>query len=156
VLIHVWLAILAPAMEFVKPSTTEHLVLVHLVCLEILSSTVTKVSGAIKSVRCTVLLPVLSWSISTYHGRIIVNTVKDQFLLLSELSPLPRPECESDGDCGDHQSCINQRCQNPCSVGNPCGSGANCRTQQHRPTCQCPDGWGGNPQIQCYRRKYIV
>lgn len=72
-----------------------------------------------------------------------------------ELQPLPRPECEIDSECGDHLSCINQRCQNPCTHGNPCGSGAHCRTQQHRPTCQCPDGWGGNPQVQCYKRKFF-
>ncbi|KAE8745541.1 hypothetical protein FOCC_FOCC007730, partial [Frankliniella occidentalis] len=61
------------------------------------------------------------------------------------------PECESDSACPSDRACINQRCQEPCAVTNPCGVAADCRTFDHRPICSCPDGWGGNPQIQCYR-----
>ncbi|PNF22176.1 hypothetical protein B7P43_G05064 [Cryptotermes secundus] len=63
----------------------------------------------------------------------------------------PQPECTSDLECPGDKSCINERCQDPCLVANPCGSGAECNTIQHRPVCNCPDGWGGNPQVQCYR-----
>lgn len=93
--------------------------------------------------------------INCYQGRFLKNPTLGAIIFWNylELQPLPRPECEIDNDCGDHQSCINQRCQNPCTVGNPCGTGAQCRTQQHRPTCVCPDGWGGNPQNQCYKSK---
>jgi len=65
----------------------------------------------------------------------------------------PKPECTSDPECPGDKSCVNERCQDPCLVANPCGSGAECHTIQHRPVCNCPDGWGGNPQVQCYRRK---
>lgn len=67
-----------------------------------------------------------------------------------------KPECTSDSECSNDKSCINQRCQNPCIVSNPCGSKAECRTSVHRPTCLCPDGWGGNPQIACFERKFLV
>lgn len=73
--------------------------------------------------------------------------------LFAELEALPKPECTIDSECSDDRSCINQRCQNPCVVANPCGTNADCRTFNHRPSCQCPAGWGGNPQIQCYKRK---
>lgn len=70
--------------------------------------------------------------------------------------PKTQPECTSDSDCSDDKACINQRCQNPCALSNPCGTNAECRTSQHRPTCRCPDGWGGNPQVLCYKRKLEI
>lgn len=77
--------------------------------------------------------------------------------LTSCSSPAPTvsaaaPECESDSACPSDRACINQRCQEPCAITNPCGVAADCRTFDHRPICSCPDGWGGNPQLQCYRR----
>ncbi|BES97160.1 PTI [Nesidiocoris tenuis] len=61
------------------------------------------------------------------------------------------PECTSDWDCPLEQVCINQRCQDPCRVNQPCGKGAECTTLNHRPTCACPLGWAGNPETSCYR-----
>lgn len=51
-------------------------------------------------------------------------------------------------------ACINQRCQDPCAEANPCAGNAECRVRNSRPICSCPTGWGGDPQVQCYRRKY--
>ncbi|CAH1100710.1 unnamed protein product [Psylliodes chrysocephalus] len=65
--------------------------------------------------------------------------------------PQTRPECKADSECSNDKSCINQRCQNPCELANPCGSNAECKTSFHRPTCSCPRGWLGNPQINCYK-----
>lgn len=62
-----------------------------------------------------------------------------------------QPECTVESDCSLDRTCINQHCQDPCAVSNPCGTNAQCRTLQHRPTCYCPDGWAGNPQVTCYQ-----
>lgn len=64
-----------------------------------------------------------------------------------------KPECRSDSECSSTQSCINERCQNPCADRNPCAGNAECRVAQHRPLCSCPAGWGGDPQVQCYKRE---
>ncbi|KAG5895969.1 hypothetical protein JTB14_027969 [Gonioctena quinquepunctata] len=64
---------------------------------------------------------------------------------------LIKPECTVDSECSSDKSCVNQRCQDPCSLANPCGANAECRTNFHRPTCICPDGWLGNPQVSCYK-----
>lgn len=70
--------------------------------------------------------------------------------------PKSKPECNSDSECANDRSCVNQRCQDPCSVSNPCGTNAQCKTNFHRPTCRCPDGWAGNPQVACYKRSYLL
>lgn len=64
------------------------------------------------------------------------------------------PECTSDSDCSSNAACIDQRCLNPCAERNPCALNAECRVSQHRPLCYCPTGWGGDPQLECYKRKY--
>lgn len=65
------------------------------------------------------------------------------------------PECTSDYQCSNTEACINQRCENPCAENNPCFGNAECRVSNHRPLCSCPQGWGGDPKVQCYKRKYI-
>lgn len=67
----------------------------------------------------------------------------------------PRPQCTTDSDCSNSKACINQACRDPCAERNPCSLNAECRTIQHHPTCYCPSGWAGDPQVQCYKRKYI-
>jgi hypothetical protein len=62
-------------------------------------------------------------------------------------------ECRSDPECPLDKACEQQVCQDPCVIRNPCGDNAVCRTQQHRPVCFCPDGWGGDPHLKCFRRK---
>ena len=61
------------------------------------------------------------------------------------------PDCVSDAQCSTDKACVHERCQDLCLVENPCGTNSNCRTSLHRPTCTCPDGWGGNPQVACYK-----
>ncbi|EFX65777.1 hypothetical protein DAPPUDRAFT_229540, partial [Daphnia pulex] len=60
-------------------------------------------------------------------------------------------ECRSDPECPLDKACEQQVCQDPCVIRNPCGDNAVCRTQQHRPVCFCPDGWGGDPHLKCFR-----
>ncbi|KAK9513085.1 hypothetical protein O3M35_001355 [Rhynocoris fuscipes] len=77
------------------------------------------------------------------------NLVGDPFVNCYKV-PISSAECTSDFDCPFDKACINQRCQDPC-VNRPCGTSAECTTLQHRPTCACPQGWAGNPQINCYK-----
>ena len=62
----------------------------------------------------------------------------------------PRPECVVDEDCSDRQACIQQRCQDPCALYDNCAPNAECYVTRHRPVCSCPDGYVGNPNIQCF------
>lgn len=79
----------------------------------------------------------------------------DPFIRCYE-KPKIRPECTSDSECSNDKSCINQACQNPCTLANPCGSNAECQTHYHRPSCNCPNGWVGNPQVQCYKCNILI
>lgn len=78
------------------------------------------------------------------------------FIYFLWIVPQSSPECTSDSACPPTTACINQRCQNPCSISNPCGPGSECVVSLHRPVCDCPSGWAGNPQISCYKRKSIL
>lgn len=81
------------------------------------------------------------------------------FTCLSNFPALSAPAaqitagCTHDSECTPTTACINQRCQDPCAEANPCAGNAECRVQNSRPICFCPAGWGGDPQVQCYKRK---
>lgn len=66
--------------------------------------------------------------------------------------PLASPECTTDSECPSSKICANQYCQDPCQISKPCDPTAECTTINHRPICNCPNGWAGNPQTQCYKR----
>lgn len=48
--------------------------------------------------------------------------------------------CVSNDACPDDRSCINQRCESPCSL-EPCKEPATCYTQDHTWECPCPPGF---------------
>lgn len=50
--------------------------------------------------------------------------------------PAIKTGCESNEECQDSESCINQQCRNPCN----CGVGAQCHVIKHRPICSCLEG----------------
>ncbi|KAI1292053.1 Latent-transforming growth factor beta-binding protein 4 [Halotydeus destructor] len=57
--------------------------------------------------------------------------------------------CRNNQGCADGESCINRLCQNPCSFYGVCGRNAQCLVQNHTTTCQCPEGFRGNPNTVC-------
>lgn len=64
-------------------------------------------------------------------------------LLFSGTRPVEaEPECRQDSDCPSRYGCINQRCQNPCTVGDVCSRDQECRVLDTLPLrtimCQCP------------------
>ena len=65
-------------------------------------------------------------------------------------------DCQYDGECPDQLACIKHLCQNPCEVPFiPCGQEALCTVSTHRPVCQCPPEWAGDPHDECYTCRSI-
>jgi hypothetical protein len=58
-----------------------------------------------------------------------------------------RPECTSNSECDNSKACINQKCKDPCP--GACGNYAQCFVVNHRPTCECFNGYTGNPSTGC-------
>lgn len=65
-------------------------------------------------------------------------------------------ECTVDDNCPNDRFCKNERCLDPCTYDSPCGRGAFCHADKHRPVCKCPAGFTGNAKINCIPRKYIL
>jgi len=62
--------------------------------------------------------------------------------------------CRSSADCANDRSCQNGKCKNPCDViaaGIQCGNNSECHVNDHRAVCMCPDGFQGEPNIECVR-----
>lgn len=58
--------------------------------------------------------------------------------------------CQSDSQCSDDDTCINNRCIPACSAEpNICGQSAECYGVFHRASCRCKIGTVGNPSIAC-------
>lgn len=65
--------------------------------------------------------------------------------------PRCRPECVVNSECSLADSCINQKCSNPC-VGT-CGINAKCQVVNHNPICSCPVNYIGDPFTQCVPKR---
>jgi len=61
--------------------------------------------------------------------------------------PSCRPQCVSNSECASHLACINLKCHDPCP--GSCGTNAQCHVVSHTPNCVCPNGFTGDPFIQC-------
>lgn len=60
---------------------------------------------------------------------------------------IPSVGCTSNSQCELSESCVNQRCVNPCS----CGDNAECYVSNHHPVCTCKPGYSGNAQFGCFK-----
>ena len=71
----------------------------------------------------------------------------------------PEPECRVDGDCPSRHACINQRCQNPCIVRNPCTGAQTCVVEDSLPirtvACVCPDGFVVGTSEDCVKGNWL-
>ncbi|KAF2350556.1 EGF-like domain [Trinorchestia longiramus] len=56
--------------------------------------------------------------------------------------------CSVNDDCPMKDTCINKFCMDICHP-DLCGYNAECITQHHKPTCECPPGTTGNPTVKC-------
>ncbi|XP_064094899.1 uncharacterized protein LOC135207217 [Macrobrachium nipponense] len=56
-------------------------------------------------------------------------------------------ECTAHDDCPSYQACFQLRCVDPCE--GACGTGANCKVDNHKPICSCPKGHTGHPFESC-------
>lgn len=61
--------------------------------------------------------------------------------------PNCRPECVVNTDCPSDNSCIAEKCRNPCE--GTCGINSECRIQNHLAICTCRNGYTGDPFSQC-------
>jgi len=61
-----------------------------------------------------------------------------------------KPQCISDFECPDEFQCVAQKCERACRPGS-CGHSAECKARNHKPVCECPDGYTGNAAVGCER-----
>lgn len=67
--------------------------------------------------------------------------------------PEPRPECKEDPDCPTRLACLNEKCQDPCSVLEPCRRPSECLVVGSVPVrtmiCVCPSGYVSSGSGTC-------
>lgn len=61
--------------------------------------------------------------------------------------PTCRPECTQSLECRLDQSCVNQKCIDPCP--GSCGLNAKCQVVNHNPICSCQIKYTGDPFTRC-------
>lgn len=61
--------------------------------------------------------------------------------------PNCRPECIINQDCPNHLACLQSKCSDPCM--GSCGYNAKCSAQNHRPVCECYEGYEGDALFGC-------
>lgn len=57
------------------------------------------------------------------------------------------PGCSVDSDCPSDKACQAEKCVDPCQES--CGLNAECNVRNHMSTCTCPEGYTGDPVVQC-------
>ena len=70
------------------------------------------------------------------------------------------PECRVDKDCPPQMTCMQERCQNPCLVSNPCSRSQKCvvidtHSSYRSVACVCPEGTLTGYDGQCESGKEI-
>lgn len=64
------------------------------------------------------------------HG-FVVNSVGE---FVCATGPI---ECRANDECASNLACVNNKCVNPCSVGQPCPPSKQCDVLNHQPVCIC-------------------
>ena len=72
-----------------------------------------------------------------------VRTTGDPLIHCTEL------ECVSFPECTSAQSCIDNRCVDPCTVPGVCGQNTECVARRHRHRCSCKAGYTGDANFGC-------
>ena len=77
----------------------------------------------------------------------MIKIIRQHFVNISNkiiAIKIDEPECRVDQDCPSKLACIDERCQNPCQINNPCTGNQRCVVSDTLPTrtvaCVCPDG----------------
>ena len=74
--------------------------------------------------------------------------------------PEERPECTEDSDCPNLLACFDNKCQNPCTVVQPCSEPSECKVLPTYPVrtmvCVCPSGYVSSGSGTCRPTKPIV
>ncbi|KAF0298053.1 Neurogenic locus notch 1 [Amphibalanus amphitrite] len=61
-----------------------------------------------------------------------------------------RPECRTPSDCPFDETCVREKCIDPCP--GTCGAFTQCVVRAHNPICTCLPGYIGDPFRGCYPR----
>lgn len=59
--------------------------------------------------------------------------------------------CRADSECPTNRACINNKCENPCVISNPCDSPMECKVYNYKAECSCPIGFNGDMAVGCSR-----
>jgi len=67
--------------------------------------------------------------------------------------PVKIAECTTDKDCPSRQSCLQEKCKDPCLAIAPCTSNAKCTVHNSLPlrtmSCTCLPGFTGKGDVRC-------
>ena len=73
----------------------------------------------------------------------------------SSAVPIPKVECTTDKDCPSRESCLNEKCKDPCQAIAPCAPNAECTVHNTLPlrtmSCSCLPGFTGKGDEHCDR-----
>ena len=58
-------------------------------------------------------------------------------------------ECIDSADCAAAQTCVRNKCVDPCSQLNVCGANADCAVVDHQSICTCQPGYTGEARLGC-------
>ena len=86
----------------------------------------------------------------------LFNACVPVYFSVDTVPPIDPPDvivgCSNDQECPDYNACFNSVCKDPCAS-DPCATEAFCSTRNHQAQCSCPEGWTGDPTVECIPRK---
>ena len=86
----------------------------------------------------------------------LFTSIIQEFVIYATFSssvPIPKVECTTDRDCPSRESCLDEKCKNPCQAIDPCTSNAECTVHNTLPlrtmSCTCLPGFTGKGDERC-------